>query len=193
MFGIRVLIADSDTQFRKALKDVLRYLDYHLVGEASEARAALQLIFQSEPSLVIFEPGLPGTESMDLAGIVDEHKVAPLVVSVDGARNETEDYISMPGVFGVLIKPLAPWSVQPTLEAALINFKRTMNLEREIARLKNELETRKLVEKAKGLLMEKKSFSERDAYKYLQKLSMDKCISMSKAARRIILLFQKSL
>lgn len=191
MFGTRVVIADSDPLFRKALKEVFRHVDYLVVGEAADAHGALQIVFQHEPSVVVLDPSLPGTENMDVAGIIEEHRVAPVVVAISLSRGEIEDYARTPGVYGVLIKPLQEITVQPVIESAMANFERSLRLAKEIKELRKELENRKLLERAKGLLMEKKSMSEREAHKYIQKLSMDKCVPVAKVAKNIIIYYQK--
>lgn len=191
MFGTRVVIADSDSTFRKTLREVFRHIDYLVVGEAADAHSALQIVFQHEPSVVVLDPYLPGTENMDVASIIEEHRVSPVVVVVSQARGEIEDYARNPGVYGVLVKPLQEVTVQPVIESAMANFDRAMRLSKEVAALRKELETRKLVERAKGLLMEKKSLTEREAFKYIQKLSMDKCVPVDKIAKNIIVYYQK--
>lgn len=191
MYGTRIVIADSDGNFRKNLREIFRHTDYQVVGEASDAHSALQMIFQHEPKLVVLDPWLPGTENINVAEIVDEHRVAPVVVAISQTRGEVEDFAWSPGVYGVLLKPVQDMTVQTVIESALANFDRAMRLSREINQLRKELETRKLVEQAKGLLMERKSMSEKDAFKYIQKLSMDKSVPLAKVAKNIIQFYHK--
>ena len=191
MFGVRIVIADGDSIFRKSLKEIFRHIDYLVVGEAADAHSALQLIFQQEPNAVVLDPRLPGTENINVTDIIDEHRVAPVIMAVSQTLGEIEDYAWMPGVYGVLLKPVQDFSVQPVIETALANFDRAARLAREILQLRKELETRKLVEQAKGLLMEKKALSEKDAFKFIQKLSMEKCLPMLKIAKNIIIYYKK--
>ena len=191
MFGTRIVIADGDVIFRRTLKEVFRHADYMVVGEAVEARGALQLIFQQEPNVVVLDPHLPGTENMNVTEIIDEHRVAPVIMAVSNSLGEIEDYAWMPGVYGVLLKPVQDVTIQPVIEIALANFDRAMRLAGEIEQLRKELETRKLVEKAKGLLMEKKALTEKEAFKYIQRLSMDKSLPMLRIAKNIIAFYQK--
>ncbi|KJS15992.1 MAG: response regulator receiver protein [Peptococcaceae bacterium BRH_c4b] len=191
MFGTRIVIADGDVIFRRTLKEVFRHADYMVVGEAVEARGALQLIFQQEPNVVVLDPHLPGTENMNVTEIIDEHRVAPVIMAVSHSLGEIEDYAWMPGVYGVMLKPVQDVTIQPVIEIALANFDRAMRLAGEIEQLRKELETRKLVEKAKGLLMEKKALTEKEAFKYIQRLSMDKSLPMLRIAKNIIAFYQK--
>ena len=192
MFGTRIVIAHADATYRRILKEEFRHNDYQLVGESTDARGVLQVVFQLEPHVVVMDPYLPGSESIDLTGIIDEHRVAPIVAIASYMQGEIEEYARLPGVYGVLLKPLQGGSVQPVIESAVVNFERTTIIEKELIDLGKELENRKIIEKAKGLLMERKKFTEKDAYKCLQKLSMDRCIPLVKVAKNIILHYEQS-
>ncbi|MCL6477673.1 MAG: ANTAR domain-containing protein [Peptococcaceae bacterium] len=187
MFGIRIVIADKDAAYRQSLKEEFRLADYLVVGEASDARTALQIIFQAEPHVVVMDPYIPGGEGIELTGIIDDHRVAPVVAVVSQVRGEVEDFARLPGVYGLLMKPLQSESVRPVIESALVNFNRAMKLEKELKDLRRELENRKIIEIAKGLLMERKKLTEKDAYKYLQKVSMDRCVPLDRVARSVIM------
>lgn len=184
----RVVIADSDLNFRRQLKDILRHAGCTLIREAGEGKSALQIVFQTEPDLVILEDRIPGSEGIDIAEIIGEHRVAPVVLAVEPTRGQNlEELARKNGVYGLLIKPLRETNILPVLEAALANFERVTRMQKEVQDLRKQLETRKLVEQAKGLLMEKKGFSEQEAYKYLQKISMDRCLPLARVARQVIL------
>lgn len=188
----RVVIADSDLNFRRQLKDILRHAGCTLIREAGEGKSALQIVFQTEPDLVILEDRIPGSEGIDIAEIIGEHRVAPVVLAVEPTRQQNlEELARKNGVYGLLIKPLRETNILPVLEAALANFERVARLQKEVKDLRKQLETRKLVEQAKGLLMEKKGFSEQEAYKYLQKISMDRCLPLARVARQVILVLNK--
>lgn len=191
MYGTRIVIADTDAIYRRSLKEAFRHVDYLVVGEAPDARTLLQMIFQADPHVVVMDPHIPGSEGIDITGIIDEHRVAPAVAIVSQTRREIEDFARLPGVYGVLLKPLQNLVVQPVIETALANFDRAMKLEKELKDLRQELENRKIVERAKGLLMERKKMTEREAYKYLQKMSMDKCVTLVRVARDLIRLHQQ--
>ncbi|MFZ5648990.1 MAG: ANTAR domain-containing response regulator [Bacillota bacterium] len=192
MFGTRIVIADADAAYRRSLKEAFRHADYQVAGEAADARTALQVIFQNDPNVIVMDPRIPGSEGIDVTGIIDEHRVAPVVAVVPQAQREFEDYARLPGVYGILLKPLQDGTVQPVIETALANFERAVKLEKELKEVRKELENRKVVERAKGLLMERRKMPEREAYKYLQKISMDKCIPLVKVAREIIRHYQET-
>ncbi|MEW6275084.1 MAG: ANTAR domain-containing protein [Bacillota bacterium] len=189
----RVVIADSDANFRRKLKDFLRHAGYTLIREAAEGKSALQIVFQTEPDIVILEDKIPGSEGMDIAEIIGEHQVAPVVLAVEINPLAMEDLARKTGVYGILAKPLQETNILPVLEMAMANFERVTRLQKEVKDLRKQLETRKVVEQAKGLLMEKRGFSEQEAYKYLQKISMDRCVPMAKVARQVILALASNL
>ncbi len=190
MPATRVVIAHSDVNFRRKLKDALRLAGYTLIREAGEGKSALQIVFQTEPDLVILEEQIPGGEGIDLAEIIGEHQVAPVVLAVQINQPGLEELARKNGVYGLLTHPLQETNIIPVLEAALANFERVIGLQKEVKELRRQLEMRKLVEQAKGLLMEKRGLSEKEAYKYLQKMSMDRCLPMAKVARQVILSLQ---
>lgn len=186
MYRARVVVGESDRFFKERLKDVLRRAGYTVIGEAGNGRLLLQVVFQTSPDLVIMEHQLPGSEGMGLAGIIEEHRVAPVVLTADLQQASVAELVRSPGVYGVLPRPLQEEMVVPVIELALAFFERAVLLEKEIGALRRTLEERKLVEKAKGLLMERLGLKEREAYRYLQKKSMDRCLPLAKVAREVL-------
>jgi len=188
--GTRVVIADSDLSFRRKLKDILNHAGYLVTGEPARGKETLQMVFQIEPDLVILESRLPGSEGIDVAGIIGEHMVAPVVLTVDGRQQDLGELVRKTGVYGILAKPLQEMSVLPVLETAIVCFEQVVKLQKQVNELRKKLEARRLVEQAKGLLMESKGLTEQQAYKYLQRLSMDQCLPIAKVARQVVLSLQ---
>ena len=191
MFGARIVIADTDADFRKKLKDTLVRAGYLVTGEVGDGRSALKVIFQTEPDLVIMDPKLPGAEGLEIVRIIEEHRAAPVILMTASHEQALLEEAKDSWIFAYLVKPVNEAQLFPAIEIAIANFRKFIKLEEENRRLKKNLEERKLVEKAKGLVMEAKRLSERDAYKYLQKLSMDNCVPIAKVARQIIAYFNK--
>ncbi|MCS5695617.1 ANTAR domain-containing protein [Desulfofundulus thermocisternus] len=191
LYRIRVVVGESDRDFRARLKETLRHAGYMVIGETQDSRSLLQLVFQTTPELVILEYRLPGSEGMDVAGIIEEHHVAPVLLTADLHQYNVAELVRLPGIYGVLSRPLQEEMVVPAVETALASFERIVRLEKEVTSLRKTLEERKLTERAKGLLMERKGMTERQAHKYLQKLSMDRCIPISRLAREIIRTLEK--
>jgi len=191
MFGARIVIADADVNFRKKLKEILNLAGYLVVGEVSEGRSALKVVFQTDPDLVIMDTMLPGAEGLGIIRIIEEHRVAPVILLAGSRGQDILEEAKASWIFAFLVKPVNEAHLLPTIEIAIANFRKFIKLEEENKKLKQALEERKLVEKAKGLVMEARALSEKEAYKYLQKLSMDNCLPIARVARKIITHYNK--
>jgi response regulator NasT len=192
MFGTRIIIADADVGNRKKIKEMLVQAGYMVTAEVGDGRSALKVIFQTEPDLVIMDSKLPGVQGLGIIRIIEENRTAPVILLIEsheqGLLEEVKDF----WIFGCLPKPLSDAQLFPAIEIALANFKKFTKLVEENKRLKTALEERKLIEKAKGIVMEAKGLSEQEAYKYMQKLSMDKCVPIARIARSIMNHLKKS-
>lgn len=186
MFGTRIVVADPDAVFRKKLKEILQHFGYLVVGEVGDGRSALKVIFQNEPDLVIMDSRLPGTNGLEVAGIIEEHRVAPVILLSAPHEIEVLDEIRASWIFAYLVKPICEDILIPSIEVVIANYRKLLKLEQENKKLKQTLETRRLIEKAKGIIMKENRLSEEDAYRYLQKLSMNRCVPMVKIAKEVI-------
>lgn len=186
MFGARIVIADADAGFRKKLKETLVHAGYLVTGEVGDGRGALKVIFQTEPDVVLMDARLPGAEGLGIVRIIEEHRAAPVILLALSHDQELLEAAKDSWIFAYLVKPVSDTQLLSTIELTLANFSKFIKLEQENKRLKQTLEDRKVVEKAKGLLMDCKGMSEKEAYKHLQKLSMDKCVPIVRIARQVI-------
>jgi response regulator NasT len=191
MFGTRVVIADADAENHQKLKEILTHAGYMVAGIVEDGRSALKVIFQTEPDVVIMDARLPGSEGLEIARIIEEHRAAPVILLTEAHEQEFMEEAATTRIFGYLVKPVDDKQLFMAIEIAVASFKKITKLEEENKKLKKTLEERKLVERAKGLLMEIKSMSERDAYKYMQRKSMDSCLPIARVARHIINSFKK--
>lgn len=189
MFGARIVVADADAGFRQKIRETLVHAGYLVTGEVGDGRSALKVIFQTEPDLVIIDSRLPGSEGLEIVRIIEEYRFSAVILITSSHDLELLEEAKASWVFAYLVKPVSDSQLLPAVEIALSNFKKLVKLEQENKRLKQALEERKLIEKAKGLVMEVKGISEKEAYKYMQKLSMDKCKSLASVARHIITQF----
>jgi response regulator NasT len=191
MFGTRVVIADADAENRQKLKEMLTHAGYMVAGLAEDGRSALKVIFQAEPDVVIMDARLPGAEGLEIARMIEEHRAAPVILLTAAHEQELVEEAASTWIFGYLIKPVEDKQLFMAIEIAINSYKKIIKLEEENKKLRQTLEERKLVERAKGLLMEIKSMSERDAYKYMQRKSMDNCVPIARVARQIITSLKK--
>lgn len=191
MFGTRIVIADADAGYRKKLKEVLVQAGYLVTAEAGNGRSALKAVFQTEPDVVIMDLKLPGAQGLELARIIEEHRISPVILLTESYEQQLLENARPSWVFACLVKPVSDAQLFSAVEITLANFRRFTRLEEENKQLKKALNERKLVERAKGLVMEVKGLTEKEAYKYLQRLSMDNCIPISSIARQVIEDFSK--
>lgn len=190
MLGTRLIVADADKCFHQQLIDILSRSGYLVVAEPNDARSALQVSLQIEPDVIIVDDNLPGG-SLSLAREIKEHHLAPVLIATSYSEKDMVEIARTPGVFGIIVKPLHETAVLPAIEVALNSFNNVSTLEGEIKRIKKELENRKLVERAKGLLMDVHGMSEKEAFRFLQRKSMDKCLPITKVAKNVIVRLQK--
>ncbi|HAG07099.1 MAG: Response regulator receiver and ANTAR domain protein [Clostridia bacterium 62_21] len=189
MFKTRVLLATADETAARDLKDMLVKLGYLVVARTRNAGDTLRAAFEIHPDLALIDAGLPDYSGLGVLQILDEHRLMPVVIL---ARDETDvlQHLVSAWVFGYLFIPCTEAEVRVAAETALANFRRAVALEQENRKLKKQLETRKVVERAKGLLMEKENLTESEAYKHLQKLSMNRSLPLARVAREIIEQFE---
>lgn len=186
MLQTRVAIAVADETERKSLRDKLVKAGYLVIAQVGEAKEALRVTFEFHPDLLLFDADLPDFGGLAVPQVVEEHRVAPLVFLV----SDPQDVLRCARhqwVFGYVLRPYTDEDLLLAVEVALANFQRLVPLEQENIRMKRQLEGRKLIERAKGLLMEHHGWSEKEAYRFLQRQSMDSARSLARVAREIII------
>jgi len=183
----RAIVIDPDEHWRQHVKAMLTKADFLVIGEAEDGITALKLIRSRQPDLVVTEAFLPGMSGLELARIVHDDKLAPVVITCTTYDQTTLGKAVEAQAQGFLVKPLDEATVIPAVEIALANYKERMRLEAEVRLLKDSLETRKVIERAKGILMQTMGLSESEAFRRMQKQSMNKRISMRAVAEAIIL------
>lgn len=192
MYGLRVVIADSDAKTVKDLKTMLTRVGYIVVGEANDGLTALKLIRNTLPDLVILEAAMPVMSGLEVVNNIDGGKLAAVVMTASYQQKDLLDKLKDLWVYGFIIKPLAENVIFSTLTLALSNYQRTIELEKEVDKLKTTIETRKVVDKAKGILMTTMGLSEDQAFRKIQKQSMDKGRPMRAVAEAILLAHELS-
>ena len=192
MDKLRTVIAEKDLQFRRQLKEILIKADHVVVGEAEDGMSALRLIQSIEPELVLISFDLAGSSGLELAMTVEENRLAAVILMLEYADkdriNRGECFASIP----VVIKPFDEFNLLAVIDYAYSAYNRVNELEHEVNRLKNDLQTRKTVEKEKGILMKDLGIGEEDAFKRIQQQSMKKRTSMKQIAEAIILSYEVS-
>jgi len=183
----RIVIVDADEAWCKHLKTMLGKLGYLVVGDASDGPGALKLVRTRHPDLLIIQDHLPGLSGLEVARIMYEDQLGPVIITTDYMQQDLIEKAREARVFSILLKPVEEHALLPAVELAMGNYQEIIKLEKQVKELRDTLETRKLVEKAKGILMRTMKLSEEEAYKRIQKQSMNKRISMRAVAEAVIL------
>ena len=187
----RVIVADDESIIRMDLREMLTNLGYLVVGEAGDGRSAVNLARKLRPDVVIMDIKMPGgIDGIDAAKILTEERIAPVVLLTAYSQRELVERAKEAGVVGYIVKPFRESDLVPAIEVALARFAEFRALEKEVGDLKEALETRKLVDRAKGILMDTQGLTEAEAFRRIQKMSMDTRKPMKEVAEAIILAHQ---
>jgi two-component system, response regulator PdtaR len=190
MSKTRVIIADDESIIRMDLKEMLNGLGYLVIGEAGDGQSAVNLAREMRPDLIIMDIKMPGLDGIGAAKILTEEKIAPVLFLTAFSQKELVDGAKEAGVVAYLVKPFRESELVPAIEVALARFSEFRVLEQQVGVLKDALETRKLVDRAKGLLMDSQSLTEAEAFRKIQKMSMNTRKSMREIAEAILLTHQ---
>jgi response regulator NasT len=188
MGGARILIALAKAEQRHNLKLLLARGSYQVMAEADDGLQALQQARASVPDLVVSDVDLPGINGFELSRVLNQDRHMPvLLISPQTFLFPTsvERYKKIPICY--IAMPLSEYNLFPAIESLLKYDQYIQDLEAQIIDLQEKIEARKLVERAKGLLMEQLRIGEAEAYRRMQKQSMDRCLSMRKVAEAVIL------
>jgi response regulator NasT len=183
---LRCLIVEDDTYVVMGLRAQLELLGYTVVGDASTVAQALRLYDQTQPDMVLMDIRLDGGDGIELAAQILARRSCPVVILSAYGDRELVDRAAAAGVFGYLIKPVGADSLAAQIEVSVGRFREQMRLQAENQALVQNLETRKLVEKAKGIIMRRLNLSEADAHKRLQQESQKRRQNLADVARKII-------
>jgi len=183
----RVVLADNDSASRKNLKTQLTRFDHWVVGEAGDGITALKLVRSRQPDLLVTKVFLPGMDGVQVAKIMRQDNLAPVVLIGSSFQQSVLEKARDAGVFAFLQSPVEDSSLLTAVELSAANYREMMRLDGKIKDLERQLETRKLVEKAKGILMETKGLSEAEAFSLMQRQSMNERKGMRTVAEAIIM------
>ncbi len=185
--ALRVLIADDEGLHNLALTSQLEALGHEVVATASNGKEAVRLAAEREPDLAILDIRMPEMTGPEAAFEITAQRPIPIIILSAYSDNRTVEQATKSPVFHYLVKPVDPDDLAPAIAVARARFQEWLAVRAERDRLEHKLEERKVIERAKGLLMETRGFSEQEAYRFLQKTSQDKNTPMVDLARKILL------
>jgi len=182
----RVLIAEDEGLIRLDLAEMLTEEGYEVVAEAADGETAVRLAEEKQPDLVICDIQMPIMDGLQAAEKIVAARIAPVVILTAFSQRDLIARAQSAGAMAYLVKPFQKSDLVPAIELSLARFAEMVALEREVDNLTERLEIRKLVDRAKGLLMTRYGMSEPDAFRWIQRAAMDHRLSMRDVAMRII-------
>ncbi|CAB4627489.1 MAG: response regulator [Actinobacteria bacterium] len=181
----RVVVAEDESLIRMDIVETLRDKGFDVVGEAGDGNKAVELAFALKPDLMVMDIKMPDLDGLSAAEKIAELKI-PVVLLTAFSQQELVTRAAEVGAMAFLVKPFSPQDLLPAIEIALSRHAQLVALESEIQDLGERLETRKLVERAKAVLSEKMKLTEPEAFRWIQKASMDRRLSMADVSRTVL-------
>ena len=183
--ALRVVVAEDEALIRMDVVATLQEAGYEVVGEAADGEEAVRLAVELMPDLIIMDIKMPKLDGISAAEKISEHKI-PVVLLTAFSQADLVKRAADAGAMAYVTKPFKPSDLLPAIQIALSRAEEIFALETEIADLSERLETRKLMDRAKGLLQSKMKLSEPEAFRWIQKASMDRRLSMSQVAKAVL-------
>jgi AmiR/NasT family two-component response regulator len=182
----RVVVAEDESLIRLDIVEILRDNGFDVVGEAGDGETAVQLATELRPDLVVMDVRMPQLDGIKAAERLTRNHIAPVVLLTAFSQKELVEQASEAGALAYVVKPFTPADLLPAISIALARYAQIVALETEVADMVERFETRKLVDRAKGLLNEKMGLSEPEAFRWIQKASMDRRLTMHDVAQAVI-------
>ncbi|WP_449063785.1 ANTAR domain-containing response regulator [Planomonospora algeriensis] len=181
-----MVIAEDEALIRLDLKEMLEEDGYVVAGEAGDGETAVRLASELRPDLVILDVKMPVLDGISAAEQIVSQRIAPCLILTAFSQRDLVERARDAGAMAYLVKPFTKSDLVPAIEMAVSRHEEIAALEREVGTLSDRLETRKLVERAKGLLMAEHGWSEPQAFRWIQKASMDRRLSMREVAQIVV-------
>lgn len=182
----RVVVAEDEPLIRLDIVESLTDAGYEIVGEAGDGETAVRLALELEPDVVVMDVKMPEMDGITAAEKIMENRTSAVVMLTAFSQRELVERASEAGAMAYVVKPFTPSDLLPALEIAISRFHQIISLESEISDLTERFETRKHVDRAKGLLQSKMGLTEPEAFRWIQKTSMDRRLTMREVADAVI-------
>ena len=182
----RVVIAEDEALIRLDLREMLVEEGFEVVGEAADGEQAVELAETLLPDLVVCDVKMPKMDGITAAGIISAKQIAPVVILTAFSQRDLIERARDAGAMAYLVKPFQKRDLLPAVEMAMSRFAQIRALEAEVTDLRERLETRKLIERAKGVLMAEHKMTEPQAFSWIQRTAMDKRTTMKAVAELVV-------
>jgi response regulator NasT len=183
---LRVLVAEDEALIRLDLVEMLREEGYEVCGEAGDGQAAIEMATALRPDLVILDVKMPVLDGLSAAEQLVQARIAPVVILTAFSQRDLVERAREAGAMAYLVKPFQKKDLVPTIEMAVSRFAEVVALEQEVADLSGRLEARKAIERAKGVLQSEHGLTEPEAFRWIQRASMDGRRSMRAVAEAVL-------
>ena len=181
-----VVVAEDESLIRIDIVEILTDNGFTVVGEASDGEAAIALAREHRPDIVVMDVKMPLLDGISAAEILTKEKIAPVVLLTAFSQRELVERASEAGALAYVVKPFTPNDLIPAVEIALSRAQQISALEDEVADIAERLETRKILDRAKGILNDTMGLTEPEAFRWIQKASMDRRLTMREVAQTVI-------
>ena len=185
--SLRIVIADDEPIIRLDLRKTLENMGHQVVGEAGDGAKAVEIARELKPDIIILDIKMPEMDGIEAAKMLTTEGVAPVLLLTAYSQKDLVDRAKDAGVFAYLVKPFKEADLLPAMEIAISRYEEFVELENEVSDLENKLDTRKSVDRAKGILMDQYGLKEQEAFRRIQIQSMNTRKSMREIAEAIII------
>jgi response regulator NasT len=183
----RILIADDESIILMDLREMLTNLGYLVVGEANDGQSAVNMAREVRPDLVVMDIKMPDMDGIEAAKILTSEKIAPVLLLTAYSQQDLIERATEAGVVGYLVKPFRESNLAPAIEVTMARYQEFQVVQKEVDDLTEALETRKVIDRAKGILMDTQGLTEQEAFRRIQKMSMNTRRAMKDIAEAIVL------
>lgn len=182
----RVLVAEDETLIRLDIVEILTGAGYDVIGEADNGEKAVELAREHQPDLVVMDVKMPIMDGITAAKTIAEEKIAPVVMLTAFSQRDLVESAREAGAMAYVVKPFGENDLVPAIEVAAARFDEMRALEEEVTSMADKFETRKLVDRAKSVLTTKMGLTEPEAFRWIQKTSMDRRLTMREVAETVV-------
>lgn len=182
----RLLLIEDESIFRMDMRDMLEDEGYEIIGEAGDGEKGIELAFKHKPDLIIMDIKMPKLDGLRASQIICRSLPTPILLLTAYSQREYVEKAKQSNIVGYLVKPITEASFVPAVEIALAQAKRLRQKDIQAEELRNVIQSRKEIERAKGILMQEKQLSEDEAYKWMRRRSMELNVSMEQLAQQIL-------
>lgn len=183
---MRIVVAEDETIIRLDIVETLTGQGYEVVGEADNGQRAIELVEELSPDVVLMDISMPIMDGLSATRSIAERSLAPVVILTAFSQRDLIEQATQAGAMSYIVKPFSETDLVPAIELARARFDQLVTLEAEVSDLETRFETRKLVDRAKTLLQQRLEITEPEAFRWIQKTSMDRRLTMKEVAQTVI-------